>query len=63
MIQLQADSGKLLPVMMAPNNGPIKALLLYTYIEDKVPGEMRGHSIYDIAEVDGNDDAILGQNI
>ena len=35
-----------------------KGFALYTYIEDKVPGEMRGHSIYDIAEVDGNDAAI-----
>ena len=57
MVQLQAGSGKLLPVLMGRNNGPIKAAL-YTYIEDKVPGEMRGHSMYDIAEVDGNDAAI-----
>ena len=35
-----------------------KGFALYTNLEDKAPGEMRGHSIYDIAEVDGSDAAI-----
>ena len=35
-----------------------KGFALYTNLEDQAPGEMRGHSIYDIAEVDGSDDAI-----
>ena len=35
-----------------------KGFALYTNSEDKSAGQMRGHSLYDIADVDGDEEAI-----
>jgi predicted lipoprotein with Yx(FWY)xxD motif len=35
-----------------------KGFALYTYHDDQTPGQIRGHSLYDIADVDGDAQAI-----
>ena len=35
-----------------------KGFAVYTYSDDQAEGDMRGHSLYDIGQIDGNTDAI-----
>ena len=35
-----------------------KGFAVYTYTDDQADGDMRGHSLYDIGQIDGDTDAI-----